>query len=91
MPGPLRWLPLGSLGLAEQSVYGSMMVQVTVRGDGSMAMSSWVTESSQPVAAVVSGVVPVFATRDRRGAGLTGAAVAEVDLDVRERWVGERG
>ena len=37
------------------------MVQVMVRGDGSIEMSSCVTESSQPVAGVVSAVVPVLA------------------------------
>jgi hypothetical protein len=37
------------------------MVQVIVRGDGSIEMSSWVTESSQPEAGVVSAVVPVLA------------------------------
>jgi hypothetical protein len=36
------------------------MVQVTVRGDGSIAMSSCVTDTSQPVAGVVSGDVPVL-------------------------------
>src|SRR5215208_6973969 len=43
------------------SGYGSItIVQTTVRGDGSIRMSSCVTESSQPVAGVVSAVVPVF-------------------------------
>jgi hypothetical protein len=41
--------------------YGSITtVQVIVRGDGSIEISSWVTESSQPVAGVVLGVVPVL-------------------------------
>jgi hypothetical protein len=31
-----------------------------VRGDGSIEMPSWVTESSQPVAGVVSAVVHVL-------------------------------
>ena len=42
--------------------YGSItIVQVTVRGEGSIAMPSCVTESSQPVAGVVLGAVPVSA------------------------------
>jgi hypothetical protein len=35
-------------------------VQVTVLGDGSIEIPSWVTESSHPVAGVVLGVVPVL-------------------------------
>ena len=41
--------------------YGSItIVQTTVRGDGSIRMPSWVIESSQPGAVVVSAVVPVL-------------------------------
>ena len=42
-------------------VYGSMTtVQTTVLGDGSIEIPSWVTDSSHPVAVVVSAVVPVL-------------------------------
>ena len=65
------------------------IVQTIVLGDGSIEMSSWVTEWSQPVAGAVSPVVPVL-VHVIDVTGLTGAAVTEVDLDVRERSVGER-